>query len=766
MIPDAKARLKLVISGAVQGVGFRPFVSRLANELHVAGWVNNTPQGVLIEAEASPGALQTFVDRLRADHPAGSHIRSVESSWVRPTGSGEFEIRSSSSQGVFTAAIMPDMATCPDCLREMLDPANRRHRYPFINCTRCGPRFSIIQALPYDRAHTSMKKFKMCDACQAEYDNPADRRYHAQPNACPECGPQLSWMDAQGRGLHDGEDALQRAVQMLRGGSIVAVKGVGGYHLMADATNDQAVLLLRQRKQRRDKPMGLLFPSLALIKKACVVSPNEEGWLLSRESPLVLLKKLRVPALALAESVAPGCPCLGVMLPSNPLHHLLAGELGLPLIATSGNLCGEPICIDEAEAMERLKGIADGFLTHDRPVVRPVDDSIIREAIGEIMVLRRARGFAPLPVSLSGMGTESNSLLAVGGHLKNSIALAVGSEAFLSQHIGDLETEPASRAFAKTIQDFQKLYGTCPDTVAVDLHPDYQSTRHANESGFQRVIAVQHHVAHALSCITENQVGLPALAVIWDGTGLGTDGTLWGGEFFVVRKGLARRVGHIRAFRLPGGEAAVREPRRAALGLLYEMHGPAALNRIELPSITAFKPAERKLLATMLSRNLNCPVSSGMGRLFDAVASLLGVRQQNTYEGQAAMELEAKIKGGEDSGQYEIPILTRSGFFIADWQPMIESLLLDARSGMDMGVICARFHNALASLLVELAGLAGLKRVALSGGCFQNLYLLETTVKKLQGKNHEVFWQHRVPTNDGGLTLGQLRAVRQHFNLD
>ncbi len=766
MTLPAKARIKLTVRGAVQGVGFRPFVSRLASEMKVVGWVNNTPQGVLIEAEASPSTLDSFMRRLREDRPASSQIRSMQSTWLNPRGCRKFEIRPSSHHGPCIAEIIPDLATCPDCISEMMDPANRRYRYPFINCTHCGPRFSIIKSLPYDRANTSMEKFKMCATCQAEYDNPLDRRYHAQPNACPECGPMLSWMDARGRVLKQGGDALHSAVKALKRGRIVAVKGVGGYHLMADASNNQAVLTIRERKQRRDKPMGLLFPSLSFIKGTCAVSGMEERWLLSIESPLVLLEKLPFPSCTIAESVAPGSPWLGVMLPSNPLHHLLMLDFGIPLVATSGNLCSEPICLNEQEAMERLEGIADGFLSHDRPVVRPVDDSIVMEVLGRQMVSRRARGFAPIPVPMPPVATVVGPILAVGGHQKNTIAISVGDEAILSQHLGDLETGAANQAFVQTILDFQNLYQARPEIAAVDPHPDYHSTQYAQKSGFKRLIGVQHHVAHALACITENQVSLPALAVVWDGTGLGADDTLWGGEFFVINSGRASRVGHLRTFMLPGGSAAVREPRRAAIGILYEIFGSEVFKQPGLFPVTAFSPRERDVLEAMLDRRLNCPTSSGMGRLFDAVASLLNVRQKTTYEGQAAMELETIIPRGEVSGKYPVPVVSQRGMFVADWQPMVESLLVDHQRDVSPGLISGKFHNGIASLIADMADLVGLNRVALSGGCFQNRHLVEKSVQILLARGHEPFWHQHIPTNDGGISLGQLAAARQSFNLE
>jgi hydrogenase maturation protein HypF len=627
----APVRLRLVVCGAVQGVGFRPCVYRLANELGLTGWVNNSAQGVTIEVEGHRVELEQFRQRLTTEKPPRSFIQSCEATWLDLAGYDGFVIRASETHGGKTALVLPDIATCPDCLCEILDPANRRHRYPFTNCTNCGPRFSIIEALPYDRANTSMRSFQMCPACQAEYDDPNDRRFHAQPNACPVCGPQLEVWPGGATGansgpprrLAHGNDALLAAAHVIRSGQIVAVKGIGGFHLLVDARNETAVQRLRERKQREEKPFALLFPTWESVTEDCEVSSLEERLLRSPEAPIVLLKKRSVgvmeywsadvrstphsgtPALqhSIATSVAPGNPNLGVMLPSNPLHHLLMAELGFPVVATSGNLSDEPICTDEFEALERLRGIADIFLVHNRPIVRHMDDSIVRVMMDREMVLRRARGFAPLPITLKSetQNRKSEIVLAVGAHLKNSVALAVGDQVFLSQHLGDLETEQAHEAFCRAADDLPRLYDVQPEFIAADLHPDYLSTQFALErvaqaslpassggipaarshteqgcsvnpqAGSLRHVGVQHHLAHVLSCLAENEVALPALGVAWDGTGLGTDGTIWGGEFFLVTDQTVTRVAHWRPFRLPGGDAAAKEPRRAAWGLIYEL---------------------------------------------------------------------------------------------------------------------------------------------------------------------------------------------------
>jgi hydrogenase maturation protein HypF len=768
------ARLKITVRGAVQGVGFRPFVFRLAEEMRLAGWVNNSPQGVFIEVEGSHAALEQFRFRLEAEIPPRSFIQSLEAAWLDPVGYTNFEIRASETSGGKSALVLPDIATCPDCLREIFDPANRRHRYPFTNCTHCGPRFSLIEALPYDRANTSMKKFRMCPACQAEYENPRDRRFHAQPNACPVCGPRLEFWSAAGQIVSADDPALLAATEAIRRGQIVAVKGIGGFHLLADARNETAVRLLRERKHREEKPFALMFPTLESIQAVCEVSLLEERLLRSPEAPIVLLKKISNRQSAIGNSVAPGNPNLGAMLPSNPLHHLLMAELGFPVIATSGNLSDEPICTDEREALARLAGIADGFLVHNRPIVRHLDDSIVRVVLDRVMVLRRARGFAPLPIAIGGADPGSaKTILAVGAHLKNAVALAVGENVFISQHIGDLETAEANQAFRRVAADLPRLYDVKPEIIVADLHPDYLSTKFALERRPPQIVQVQHHVAHVLSCIAENEVSLPVLGVAWDGTGYGTDGTIWGGEFFRVTKTGIERIAHLRPFRLPGGDAAVKEPRRVALGLLFELYGEAAFQRADLPVQSAFSARELTTLQTMLQRGLNSPRTTSVGRLFDGVAALVNLRQQIHFEGQAAMELEFALAGIKTDTAYEIQISdpgesaigNRQSAMLLDWQPLVEAVLSDMHHGVALGIISAKFHNALAEAVVNVARRVGESRVALSGGCFQNRYLTERVVTRLRAEKFSPYWHQRVPANDGGIALGQIFAARTGLNL-
>lgn len=783
-ISEAPVRLRMTIRGAVQGVGFRPFVYRLATELKLTGWVNNSPQGVAVEVEGLRASAEEFLLRLEVEKPPHSSIQSLEAAWLDAAGFGSFEIRASDGDGAKTALVLPDIATCADCRREIFDPTNRRYHYPFTNCTHCGPRFSILESLPYDRANTAMKSFTMCARCQAEYDDPRARRFHAQPNACPACGPHLELWDAHGRRLETQDIALRAAVDAIRRGMIVAVKGLGGFHLLVAARDERAVRRLRERKHREEKPFALMFPSLESAREAGEVSPLEARLLRSPEAPIVLLRRRREseisnPKTQISSAVAPGNPYLGVMLPYTPLHHLLLAELGVPVVATSGNLSDEPICTDEREALERLGGIADFLLVHNRPIVRHMDDSIVRVVAGRELVLRRARGFAPLPVQLVAADVRRlklqsqaqlaqseppyvgcyESVLAVGAHLKNSVALSVGNQVFISQHIGDLETAPALAAFRRVTADLPRLYEVHPEVIAADAHPDYLSTQFAKERVAQspgaRFISVQHHYAHVLSCMAENELEPPALGVCWDGTGYGSDGTIWGGEFLRVTDDGFERVAHLRPFRLPGGEQAMREPRRAALGLLYEFLGEEAFTLKRLPPLGAFSETELRTLRQMLARGVNAPLTSSVGRLFDAVASLLGLRQVAGFEGQAAMEVEFAADAGASDEAYELTLSDG----VLDWTPMMHDLLHDIDEHIPTATIAAKVHHALVEGIVAVARVVGEERVALSGGCFQNKYLTECAVRRLREEGFRPHWHQRVPPNDGGIALGQVLAA-------
>ena len=766
--PADLRRLRVEIRGAVQGVGFRPFVYRLAHELGLTGWVINDSRGVFIEAEGSRPVLESFLTRLQDEKPPLAVLLSVASDWLEPEGFAEFTIRHSEESGTKSVVMLPDVATCDNCLAEVLDPEDRRCAYPFTNCTNCGPRFTIIRALPYDRPNTTMRGFKMCPECSGEYEEPLDRRFHAQPNACPVCGPQLELWDREGRVMAQGEEALTRAAESLGRGEIVAVKGLGGFHLMVDARDNDAITRLRQRKGRYEKPLALMARDLEQVRSLCEVSPECELILTSAEAPIVLIPRLHETPLA--EQVAPGNPRLGVMLPYTPLHHLLLGEIDFPVVATSGNLSDEPICIDNQEALQRLGGIADLFLVHDRPIQRHVDDSVLHLMEGEVQPIRRARGLAPMPLVLP---EPAPVILAVGGHLKNVVALSVGDKAFLSQHIGDMETPQAFEAFEAVIHDFLDIYEAEPVAVAHDLHPDYFSTRWAldtvagAETGWKSLLAgkptveVQHHHAHLASCMAEHHIEGRALGVTWDGTGYGTDGTVWGGEFLLGDTRDFTRVAHLRPFSLPGGDAAVKEPRRVALALLWEMWGEAALEREELPPVQAIPSGDRRLLGSMLDKGVRSPRTTSAGRLFDAVAALLDVRQSVSFEGQAAMALEF-IAAETEHGTYPIdvrPVSDGSEMLELDWQPLIEAIIEDSQQGVDAGIIAARFHNALVEAIVAVAQEVGEPRVALTGGCFQNRLLTERAARCLRESGLDVLVHRQVPANDGGISLGQIAVA-------
>jgi len=757
-------RLAVHAEGVVQGVGFRPFVYGLATELGLTGWVKNSSAGVSVEVEGDRPALEQFIARLQADKPNHSRLTQVDVDWLSPCGYSHFEIRDSQNQGSKTALILPDLATCPDCLREMRDPSDRRYRYPFTNCTHCGPRFSILRSLPYDRPNTTMAGFQMCRACQAEYHNPRDRRFHAQPTACPACGPQLALWDRAGNMLATGDDALLAAADALCRGDILALKGLGGFHLMVDARNGGAVHRLRRRKHRPDKPLALMYPSLTAVKQDCWVSELEASLLTSPAAPIVLLE--RRPEADLPPAIAPGNPNLGVMLPYTPLHHLLLEELEFPVVATSGNQSSEPICIDETDALRRLGAIADVFLVHDRPIARPVDDSIVRVMAGEPGVLRRARGYAPLSLSLPPtLAAEDAVVLGVGGHLKNTVAVAHHRTLILSQHLGDLENLPTVARFREAIAQLTALYDVQPQAIGCDAHPDYHATQFAHTLG-ATVIPVQHHYAHVLACLLENQVEPPVLGIAWDGTGYGLDGTLWGGEFLQVPAAAAApaagfvRFGSLAPFRLPGGELAVREPRRSALGLLVSCLGEAAWSLDQLAPLRAFESGERSVLRTMVERELNSPLTSSAGRWFDAVASLLDLCQVSTFEGQGAMALEAAIAGYATDAHYAYTLeADPQGRWLLNLRPAISEILADQQRGVPVSAIAAQFHNTLVAGMVALARKAGVEAIALTGGCFQNRYLLEHAIKGLQAAGFKVYWHRRIPPNDGGLAIGQVAAV-------
>ena len=762
--------MRIVIRGAVQGVGFRPFVYRLAVETRLAGWVKNSPRGVFIETEGEQAALDEFLLRVEREKPLRAFIQSLEYSLLEPTYFNGFEIRESETADAADTLILPDIAVCDACLAEMYDSKDRRYLYPFINCTHCGPRFSIIESLPYDRPNTSMKSFPLCPDCLREYKDPENRRFHAQPVACPACGPELHLWDETGRTIAGRNDAVIETVKFIRQGKIAAVKGLGGFHLICDARNARAVELLRLRKRRDEKPFALMYPSLETVNADCRAAPLEQRLLRSPEAPIVLLERREN---AIAQNVAAGNPYLGVMLPSTPLHHLLMKEFGGPVVATSGNLSDEPLCIDEREDLTRLSGIADVFLVHNRPIVRHVDDSIARIVLGRELILRRARGYAPLPLQRDGI---RDGVLAVGGQLKNTIALSVGNNIFISQHIGDLENREAIEAFHRVTTDFRQLYPVEPVCVAADMHPDYLSTKAAVDFGVP-VVHVQHHYAHVAACMAENEIDGMALGVAWDGTGYGTDGTIWGGEFLLTgisdtsdisdisKPSGFRRAAKFREFRLPGGPSAVREPRRSALGLLYEIFGKDFQTIDDLPPVKAFTSRECRLLCRMLEKEIHSPRTTSAGRLFDAVASLSDLRQKISFEGQAAMDLEFAAMRSDTRETYPFDITnvsdleTGAEIAVVDWAPLIHAVIRDVRASVSTADVARKFHNTLSEIILSVARQIGEARVVLTGGCFQNRVLLEETAERLKNAGFHPFWHQRVPPGDGGIALGQIVAA-------
>lgn len=754
-------RLRLNIRGSVQGVGFRPFVYRLATRLGLSGWVRNSPQAVQIELEGCVDKLNEFIQRLGAEKPRHAFIQSQQVSFLDPVGYSGFFVQESDQSGEKTALVLPDIATCQDCLKEIFDPNDRRYRYPFTNCTNCGPRYSIIESLPYDRNSTTMKIFPMCEECRHEYEDPLNRRFHAQPNACPKCGPHLELWNAKGRVLARYDDALIEACNSIKQSKILALKGLGGFQLLVDARNDEAVARLRRRKAREEKPLALMYPNLDAVKNECELSDLEEELLASYESPIVLLRR-RIDEnncrSSISLSVAPGNPYLGIMLPYTPLHHLLMAELDFPVVATSGNLSEEPICIDEHEALTRLGKIADLFLVHNRPIARQVDDSVVRVMVGRKLVLRAARGYAPTAIQLR----ESVSpCLAVGAHLKNSVAISSGKYAFVSQHVGDLTTKQAYEALARVAQSLSDIYDFQPARVIADLHPDYLSTKFAVDLTLP-LDKIQHHYAHVLSCMADNELEGPMLGVSWDGTGLGLDSTVWGGEFLRVGEESFTRVAHLRTFRLPGGEKAVHEPRRSAIGLLYEIFGERLFTMNIFKPLLVFDAKEKKILQKMLERKINAPVTSSAGRLFDAVASIIGVCHATCYEGEAAMKLEFAAEGVVSEESYRFNIDQQLQPFVVDWEPIICDILDDLQRAVSPGLIAAKFHNTLVQIIVEIARIIGEKRVVLTGGCFQNKYLTERTVCCLESAGFKPFWHQRIPPNDGGIALGQIVAASRY----
>jgi len=756
-------RRVIVICGIVQGVGFRPFVYNLATRHRLAGFVRNDAGRVLIEVEGEPPTLDLFFAEL-TDHPPPLAL--IENcSWQRqaPRGDREFRIVVSEAGAISSVFISPDVAVCPDCLAELFDPADRRFGYPFLNCTNCGPRLTIITGAPYDRSRTTMAQFAMCAACRAEYDNPTNRRFHAQPTACAACGPRLQLLDASGQPVAIAEP-LAHFARSLLDGKIGAIKGLGGYHLACDARNETAVAELRRRKHRDEKPFAILLPDLAAVESVCEIGATERKLLQSPSAPIVLLRKRA--GRGIAENVAPRNPCLGVMLPYTPLHHLLARAVGgIPLVMTSGNRSDEPIAYRD-DAVEKLSGIADLFLTHDRPIHVRCDDSVTRVVDGVELPVRRSRGYAPRPVSLP--FDCPRPVLAVGGQLKATFAFAAGRQAFVSHHLGDLDHFDAFRAFESDVVLYEQLLAIQPEWLVHDLHPDYAATRFAQERAARSgtaLLAVQHHHAHMASCMAENGLTESVIGVTFDGTGYGTDGTIWGGEFLTGNYRKFRRAAHLRPVGMPGGEQAIWEPWRMAVAHLAD----AGLTS-SIPRVSA---AELRVVRMMLEKGLNTPLTSSMGRLFDAAASLAGVRDRVSSEGQAAIELEWLATETLAAGAYPFEITAEPeadaapSALVVDTRPLVRAIATDAGAGIDSRVIARRFHSTVVEIIAAVCGRlrdeSGLDAVVLSGGVFLNALLTHEVSARLAVEGFRVCRHRLVPPNDGGLALGQVAvaAARQ-----
>ena len=771
MNTPVRERREVSVRGIVQGVGFRPFVYALARKHGLSGLVRNDAEGVRIEVEGPPEELEHFVRALEEDAPPLAVVEYVGWQPLAALGESGFRIEVSREGVRRRTLVSPDVATCGDCLAELLDPADRRYRYPFTNCTNCGPRFTITRSIPYDRATTTMSGFEMCPDCQREYDDPSDRRFHAQPNACPVCGPRVRLLDKFGHELRaKPDDPISRTARMLLGRAVVAIKGLGGYHLACDPFDEKAVRTLRGRKVRQDKPFALMARDLAQVRELCRVSQEEEEILTSPARPIVLLESLE--GNGVSEEVAPRQKTLGVMLAYTPLHHLLLRDAGIPLVMTSGNNSDEPIAYRDEEASEQLWQIADYFLVHDRPIHMRCDDSVVRVAGRRPYPIRRSRGYAPAPLRLA--GGFSRHTLACGGELKNAFCLAKDRHAFMSHHIGDMENYETLRSFREGVDHFCRLFDVQPELVAYDLHPEYLSTKYAREleeAGLP-AIGVQHHQAHVASCLADNE--RPGeervIGVALDGTGYGTDGAVWGGEFFEgsLDDGFVRR-GHLEYVPLPGGSAAIKQPWRMAIAHLITLHGEE--ETLELPLTTVREAGERnvRLIARLVEHGLNTPPTSSAGRLFDAVAALVGVPgfDRATYEGQAAIELELAARGPTHE-TYPIHLRPDAGGWILETRDVMAAVVEDRLAGRPAPDVSAAFHRTMAGMVVAVCEAVresgGASAVALSGGTFQNMLLLDQTIKLLEERDFVVYKHHRVPANDGGIALGQAILADRAFD--
>lgn len=755
-------RMRIRLNGIVQGVGFRPFVYRLARRLSLTGWVNNDSDGVCVEVEGRRKDVRLFAQLVRQEAPPLAQIVESQETEITPAGDTEFSIMASEGREVASTFISPDVATCDDCLAELFDPSDRRYRYPFINCTNCGPRYSIVEGIPYDRPLTSMKMFPLCADCEREYRDPADRRFHAQPNACPVCGPHLSLYDNK-RNLIDGDDPITASVSILRQGKILALRGVGGFHLAVDPFNGDAVALLRRRKGRAEKPFALMSSSLAEIEQWCHVSGEERALLEHFTRPIVLLRAKS--ASDISGQVAPKNKYLGFMLAYSPLHHLLLRGNFAALVMTSGNLAEEPIAISNEEAFDRLKDLADYLLIHDREILQRCDDSVVKVAAGRSQLIRRSRGFVPRAVRLETPTTRH--ILACGGELKNTVALSRGQSVFLSQHIGDLDNPAALAFFKHCMKHLQELLEIKPDLIACDMHPEYLSTKWAHEQDQIQVLEIQHHHAHLVSAQADAGDMRPAIGIILDGTGYGTDGTIWGGEVLIGDAGGFDRFAWLQPVGMPGGTAAVRQPWRMMLSYLNHAYGPSCAE-LEIPSMKAVSGESRKLITQMLTQGINSPLTSSCGRLFDGVSALLGICSEINYDAQAAIEMEMTIDESDLPAQpYENLIIDEFTGGAIPIGALIKSLVDDVVGGQPAGTVAARFNASLAKMLLVAAKSAraksGIDRVVLSGGVFQNKVLFELLIDCLQRDDFIVITHHQVPPNDGGLALGQVAIASAYI---
>ncbi len=757
-------RYSVAVSGIVQGVGFRPFIYSLAKKNSLKGFVLNNTTGVKIEVEGERERIERFLRQIETSFPPLAVIEKIDYRELVLAGYRSFHIRKSKKEEKKFLPISPDISICPDCLKELFEPNDRRYRYPFINCTNCGPRFTIIEDIPYDRSRTTMKVFPMCRQCESEYQDPLNRRFHAQPNACSTCGPQVNLWDSQQKKIMVA-DPIKKVGQLLQEGYIVAIKGLGGFHLTCDATSSKTAATLRRRKYREDKPFALMALNIGMIKEFCEMDENEENILLSEQRPIVILKKKKRCSLAENE-IAPHNNYLGFMLPYTPIHYLLLKEINLPLVMTSGNMSEEPIVYSNEEAFSRLKGIADYFLIHNRDIRMRTDDSVVRIFHKKEFFVRRSRGYTPRSIKVDTFFDEP--ILALGGQLKNTFCLAQKNQAIISHHIGDLENLSALTSFEEGIEHFLKLFHTRPRILACDLHPEYISTKFAQEYARKlgegaQLVPVQHHHAHIASLMTEQGIKETLIGVSFDGAGLGDDGKIWGGEFLITNFSSFTRAAHLKEIPLPGGEQAIKEPWRMALSYLKTSYGKD-FYRPAHKWLKRMEPHKLSLVNTLIEKKITSPLTSSMGRLFDAVASIIGLRDEVNYEGQAAIELEM-LASKQEKGDYPFEVFSKTEELIIDAAPLIRAVIDDLNRGKTRDIIAARFHNSVSSIILKICQLLreerGLNEVALSGGVFQNMYLLERVFPLLKKAGFNTYTHRYVPANDGGISLGQ--AVIAHY---